>query len=279
MSEKIFRFTIFAFALIVPARAALPQQIQAKHARVELLSRQSAVAPGADVSLGLHFILEKGWHIYWVNPGDSGQPPSLKWQLPAGLTAGDIQWPRPERMQSSPTLADYGYHNDVLLAVPVQVATTPGAGAKADIAVDANWLICREVCIPDKAQLKLTLPVASAPSVNPQAASLFAATEKLLPRPWPVKWKASADSRNEDFVLVIETGRSISKAEFFPLDPDQIDNAARQRLQPTAKGVKLVLKKSDLLLKPISVMRGVLVLPGLGAYQVKAPVVAQVAVK
>src|SRR6478609_5887049 len=84
------------------AGLAVPQVVH--HAHVELLSRQAAITPGSDLQLGIHFILEPGWHIYWINPGDSGQPPSFQWQLPSGFTAGEIQWPRPERMQSSAEL-------------------------------------------------------------------------------------------------------------------------------------------------------------------------------
>ncbi|HEX7288637.1 MAG TPA: protein-disulfide reductase DsbD domain-containing protein, partial [Candidatus Angelobacter sp.] len=159
--------------------ATASAEVSAKHARVELLSRQQNAAPASDVLLGVHFVLEQGWHIYWINPGDSGQPPVFQWQLPAGFAAGEIQWPRPERMQPSPTLADYGYHDDILLLVPVKVASSVAAGKPADLTLDAKWLICREICIPDHAQLKLSLPVAREVQDNPATAEIFARTEKL----------------------------------------------------------------------------------------------------
>jgi DsbC/DsbD-like thiol-disulfide interchange protein len=254
-------------------------QVSAKHARVELLSRQESAAPGAALLLGVRFILEKGWHIYWVNSGDSGQPPVFKWQLPEGFKAGDIQWPRPERMQSSPMLADYGYHDDVLLLVPVKVAPGIAAGQTAQIILDAKWLICREVCIPDRAQIKLGLPVSRHAQINPANAELFYRTENLLPKPLPRGWKAAVESRKNDFVLAIRAGKPLGKAEFFPLDPDQIDNAAAQRLLPASRGARIVLKKSDLLTKPISKLRGVVVVAGGGAYQVEALVTATKAVQ
>jgi len=247
--------------------------IPAKHAQVELLSRQTAASPGKELLLGVHFALEKGWHIYWVNPGDSGQPPAFKWQLPEGFVAGDIQWPRPERMQSSPQLADYGYHDDVLLVVPVRTPTSLGkTSGQLNFGVEAKWLICREVCLPDQAQMHLSLSTSSAAGDNPATAQLFAGADNLVPRPLPRTWKASAISRKDDFLLQIRAGKAIAKAEFFPLQPAQIDNAAPQQLQPAAQGLKIVLKKSDFLLKPIQVLRGVLVLPGGDVYRVEAPV-------
>jgi DsbC/DsbD-like thiol-disulfide interchange protein len=269
---------------------ALAEPVQARHARVELLAEQSTVAPGANLLLGVRFVLEPGWHIYWVNPGDSGQPPVLTWQLPAGFSASEIRWPRPERMQSSPQLADYGYHDDVLLMVavhapPLMGNAKPGNAKPGTVdggvgfAVDAKWLICREVCLPDHAQLRLALPLRSAATVNPATVAIFAGARKLLPKPLPPGWKITAESGKDDFVLSVRTGKLIARAEFFPLEPAQVDNAAPQKLVPSANGVTITLKKSDLLLKPVVVLRGVLVLPGGGAYRVEAPVTATRGIK
>jgi DsbC/DsbD-like thiol-disulfide interchange protein len=265
------------FALLVSLLAAgtagIAAPVQGKHARIELLSQQTAVAPGANLLLGVHFLLEPGWHIYWVNPGDSGQPPVFQWQLPAGFSAGEIEWPRPERMQSTPQLADYGYHDQTLLlatiSVPQSWATT---GHTAEIGLDANWLICREICLPDHAQLHLSLPFASKAAIDPASAAIFAHTQKLLPKPLPSGWKASAESRKDDFVLTVRTGKPSAKAEFFPLDAAQVDNAAPQKLAPSASGLTITLAKSELLVKPVTVLRGVLVLSGGDAYHVEAPV-------
>jgi DsbC/DsbD-like thiol-disulfide interchange protein len=254
---------------------AQSEPVPAKHARVELLS--SRQQGSKDVLLGVHFKLENGWHVYWINPGDSGQPPSFTWELPPGFTVGQIEWPQPERLQNSPTIADYGYRDDVLLLVPLHTPASWKSNSPIDISAKAKWLICREVCIPDHADLRTSLSPASAPASS--TARLFAAAKKLLPKPWPKEWKAAVESRKSDFLLTIDVGNQIAAAEFFPLEAGQIENAARQRLEPTARGVKVVLQKSDLLLKPISRLRGVLVIRGHGAYQLEAPVLTQVALK
>jgi len=248
-------------------------QVPPKHARVELLALQSSVKPGSDLELGVHFMLEKGWHIYWINPGDSGQPPSFKWQLPPGFSAGEIQWPRPERMQSSPEVTDFGYHDEVLLIVPI----LPPQSTNRDqlyglrFAVAVKWLVCREVCIPEHADLELSLPW-TAIKRDLATAKLFSDAKKLLPIAMPHGWTAQAESRKDDFLLTIGAGKPITKADFFPLDPGQIDNAARQKLRPSHTGATLTLKKSDLLLKPITILHGVLVIPGGPAYRIEAPV-------
>lgn len=252
-------------------KEALAEPIQARHARVELISAQENIVPGRQFWLGLHFSLEKDWHIYWTNPGDSGQPPVLQWQLPPGFTAGQIQWPLPEKLTRS-TLADYGYQDDVMLLVPVRIASTLKSGDKADLALQAKWLICADVCIPDHAQLHLVLPVSSTPEENPGEASIFSEARKRLPRAWPRAWKAWASSEKDDFVLSITTGTPVTAAEFFPLLPEQIENAAPQPVKAVPVGAKITLKKSEELLKPLHVLKGLLVLNGRESYIVDAPV-------
>lgn len=262
-------FAILLCLSLVSFCAAQTHYSTTKHANIELLASSTS----NQTLLGVHFILEKGWHIYWINPGDSGQPPAFTWTLPAGATAGDVQWPKPERLQSSPEIADYGYKDDVLLMIPLRVGSSQ-AGSPAIVKLEAKWLICREVCMPDHAQLSVSLPAAS----NRRVEELFVRTKERLPQPWPKQWNATAESQKDDFLLNVVTGKTISTAEFFPLDPGQIENAAKQRVQPTAMGVSLVLKKSDLLMKSLAELRGVLVIAG-RAYQLRAPVMTQVALK
>ncbi len=260
--------------LLVPCLSVLlmcgaaAQKVSAQHAQLELLAGPSASA--GQIQLGVHFILEKGWHIYWTNPGDSGQPPEFHWQLPPGFTAGAIQWPHPERMQNGAN-ADYGYHDETLLLVSLQ-APPNYPGRPADIALDAKWLICREVCIPAHAQLHLNLPGAGAKE-DPNVTQLFNSARKLLPSPLPRSWRARTESLNDTFVLTIQAGSSLQKAEFFPLEAEQIENGATQNVHPLAKGVQITLRKSDQLLKPLAHLKGVVVLEGANAYAIDAPVI------
>jgi thiol:disulfide interchange protein DsbD len=271
MRPVLMRLIAALVCLPSVAAASPPEKVQAKHAQVELLSRQTAVRPGQELLVGVHFSLEPGWHIYWVNPGDSGQPPAFNWQLPQGFSAGEVLWPRPERMQSTAQLADYGYHGDVLLAIPMRVSPSAQKGTAA-ITLEAKWLICREVCLPDRAQLQVSLPVGLEARDNPATAGLFVANARLLPQPFPAKWKATVQTSKDSLVVSLEIGRTLSQAGFFPLDPDQIDNAAPQKIEATPRGAKITLRKSDLLVKPIRVLRGVLVLTDGTAYHVEAPV-------
>src|SRR5580698_5643634 len=147
---------------VTVAAAAAPVQgpVRAQHLTVELLPLNGSIQPGATELVGLHFTLDKGWHVYWVNAGDSGEPPSIKWNLPAGITAGAMQFPAPRRLPLGP-LMDFGYEDEVLFPIALSAASTLKAPSTAPLAAHVNWLVCREVCIPGRADLILPLQVAA----------------------------------------------------------------------------------------------------------------------
>ena len=130
-----------------PARAQ-GAVVKTEQVRAELVAHApEGLEPGKPVWLGLAIEHKPHWHTYWKNPGDSGLPTSLTWELPAGVTVGEIQWPAPQRLPVGP-LVNYGYENQLLLAVPVTIA--PGFKAEAlKVKLHADWLVCREVCIPE----------------------------------------------------------------------------------------------------------------------------------
>jgi DsbC/DsbD-like thiol-disulfide interchange protein len=250
----------------------------AQHAKVELIADKASIKAGDDVLLGVHYVLDPGWHLYWINPGDSGQPPSFDWKLPSGFVAGETKWPRPERLSSS-QLVDYGYKDEVLFIVPVQTSSTINGSAPVTVALNAKWLICREVCIPDRAQLHLSLPVSMGTPETSANADLFAHTKRLLPKPAPKNWKTSVRSGKEDFVLIVSAGKPLRDASFFPRDPGQIDNATPQKAVTTPTGVRITLRKSEVLTKPIPALRGLVDLAGGEAYEIHASVSSENAQK
>src|SRR3954470_12069322 len=117
MGKQLQSFLLGA-ALCFAGSMAMAQS--APKTQISLLSDQSAVTPGSQVWVGIHFQLEPGWHIYWMNPGDAGQPPSVQWALPAGWSAGAIEWPAPERLTNAAGV-DYGYNGEATLLTKVKV--------------------------------------------------------------------------------------------------------------------------------------------------------------
>jgi len=262
----------FLVAQLLCAAGARASGSPIPHGTLELVAENRWVTPGQGFSLGLHFQLERGWHIYWVNPGDSGEPPRVAWQLPPGLSPGAIKWPTPRRLGTS-SIVDFGYEDTVTLIVPVHAETSLAAQPLAHLGAEIKVLVCREICIPGKTQLSLTLPIRSQlPAADVRTRELFAAARKDLPRPAPQDWKFSVDDAKDSFVLAANVGPQITRAIFFPLAEAQIDNSAPQILEPQPSGFRLTLRKSDRLLKPIDRLQGVLALSGNHAYLIDVPV-------
>jgi DsbC/DsbD-like thiol-disulfide interchange protein len=255
-----------SFLSLHASAASLP------HGTVDLVAEDRWLKPGHQSYIGLHFQLEKGWHIYWVNPGDSGQPPHAEWSLSQGLTAGEIEWPAPRRLGTS-TIVDFGYDVAVTLLVPIRAVATLETNQPAQLVADLHVLVCREICIPGNAHISLSLPIKLLPpEVDDSTRALFIAARKSLPRETPKDWKISAIDANDSFILITNCGREISQALFFPLDESQIDDSAPQKLQPEPTGFHLTLRKSDQLLKPIRRLKGVIEVSANQSYVIDAPV-------
>jgi DsbC/DsbD-like thiol-disulfide interchange protein len=240
-----------------------------EHAKVELVSEQDAIVPNQQLRLGIRFDLDQGWHTYWVNPGDAGEAARIEWTLPEGFQANPIQWPYPTRL-SNPPFVDYGYEHQVLLPVVIRTPSGLKEGVSEKIIANVHYLICREVCIPGKKQLVLELPLKNRDSASSNA-PLFESTRRQIPKPMPKDWKISATSAGDEFRLRLRTGKAVLSAQFFPLEPEQIENAAPQNVSATPGGLDLLLKKSNHLLRPISRIKGVIVVAGT-AYLVDVPV-------
>jgi thiol:disulfide interchange protein DsbD len=242
------------------------------HVHVQLAIPQDQLYPGGANAAGLYFKLEPGWHVYWKNAGDAGEPPHIQWTLPAGVTAGPLQFPAPKRLPVGP-LMDFGYENEVLFPLTFAVAPTVKDG-RALIDAHVDWLVCREVCIPGKAELKATLQLSSGkPPVEIGSATdaeLFKRLAATLPTPLPANSKVVFQPTQDGFRLGVETGQRETHAEFFPADDGVLSYPAPQKVTPTAKGVVLELKKDASLAANPAKLNGVLELAGGRAYEVTA---------
>ena len=149
--------------------------------RAELVAHApEGVAAGRTLSLGLLIQHQPHWHTYWKNPGDSGLPTTLAWQLPPGFSAGEVQWPTPSRLPLGP-LMNYGFEGRLLLPVTVTVPADFAADT-LDVKLAAEWLVCKDVCIPESGEFSLQVP-ARAATVAQGAA--FAAARAAMPVPLP----------------------------------------------------------------------------------------------
>lgn len=223
------------------ARAAA--SVQTEQLGVELVSGAATLVPGATVQLGLHFRHAPGWHTYWINPGDSGLPTRLKWSLPAGYVADEIGWSVPRRFDVG-GIANFGYDGDVLLPVALHVPADAKPGSRANLTVEARWLVCHEECVPGRASLTLDLPVTRKTQVDSQWRTAFATARAAQPQGEPLK--AAARDRGAHIEIGLPRG---AFAGTTPVDAFAVQSKVVANSPPIAAardgGVMLTFAKSD----------------------------------
>lgn len=196
--------------------------------------------------LGLYFKIENGWHIYWKNAGDAGEPPRIHWSLPDGVNAEPMQFPAPKRLVMGP-LMDYGYEDEEIFPITV-IGETPKAiaGIPQPLKAHITWIICSSTCIPGKADLQTDFEWIQPTERNPEQQrleALLTQTEANLPQPLAANSNPVFAPSQSGFILQIETGRRETSAQFFPADSGIISNPAAQKLTPTPKGFQLELAR------------------------------------
>lgn len=210
--------------------AAAP--ITTPHVEVELISESAALTSGASATLGIRVRHAPGWHTYWVNPGDAGYALRLNWVLPEGVTLGDIQWPVPKRIFTGDTkspITNFGYDGEVLLLIPVTVSASVKPDQSLALLARADWLVCRDMCIPEDGELTLSVPVqaAGAPPKDGTAAAAFVAARSKLAVA-AVDWKTQAKIAGRNVLLqldVPEKDRSAKRVEVFSVREGSTDTS------------------------------------------------------
>ena len=219
-----------------------PGPVKAEHLTAELTALRPQITPGGSLQAGLVLTLEEHWHVYWINAGDSGEPPKITWTLPAGITAGPMQFPPPQRLPLGP-LMDFGYEEQVAFPVELKAAPTLKPG-KVHLDARVSWLVCAAQCLPGKAHLGLDLDVVPGPLSPPPLVGALGEALNTLPKPLPpnIAVKAVADAKS--IGLTVHSGSKPPDAQFYPFDSDQIDNAAPQPFELQNDGVRLVLRRA-----------------------------------
>ena len=230
-------------ALTLGAGAASAEPVDTGHLTAELVAQSGGVAPGQTVWLAVRQKIQKGWHTYWRNPGDAGEPMRLGWTLPAGWRAGDVVWPAPHRLPVGP-LMDYGYEGEVLLPVPVTAPADAKPGETVPLKVAASFLVCAETCVPEDAVLTLDLPVTAAPATaDPKWGA--AVGRALADAPKPGLVRATFERRAGELALAV-TGPPLSgvtgrDAYFYPFASTVIEHAKPQAVERGPQGLTLTL--------------------------------------
>jgi thiol:disulfide interchange protein DsbD len=213
-----------------------------RHVSISLVAETRSIVPGRSFHLALRQQIEAGWHTYWLNPGDAGLPTTIDWSLPADFKAGPILWPQPKRIAYGPVV-DYGYENEVLLPVDIDVPSTVALGSNVVIAGHASWLVCSDTCVPEDADLSISVPVATATEADPDWAERLASVRARLPARNPFPTTVSVSAENITLHIAMGDAKKLRDVMFFPVDRDVIDNDAPQSPVAGPEGLTLTLRR------------------------------------
>lgn len=182
--------------------AAVGRAAPAPVVQAALVAAESAIVPDRPVLVALRLSHPPRVHTYWSNPG-TGVATSLRWDLPAGWSAGPIQWPEPQVLPDGRgQVVGQGYEGEVLL--PVVLTPPPGLkpGATVELRAKAEWLMCDEACVPGGAPVALTLPVSASSSTDTAYGDSIRRTVAALPRADDA-WRVSAVAAGSEVILTL----------------------------------------------------------------------------
>ncbi len=256
---------VFALAVLAwtapPALAA--STFKTEHVEAELVTDDASAVPGKPTLVGLKLRMAEAWHTYWRNPGDSGLPTKIKWTLPEGWKAGEIQWPYPQPLPVGP-LMNYGYDDEVVLLSEL----TPPANAPegpASLKAHAEWLVCKDICVPEKGDLDISFPVSKAqPKKNPMFQAHIDRARNQLPVD-VTGWKSEAAMTGQALVVRLtapEGAEAPAAARFFPGQEGLIEPSAPEKITHAGRTLTIEMKLADPPLKDVKSLEGVAVSDG-----------------
>ena len=226
----MFRLLAFILMLIAAAPASaqfdrLNQPIAPARGNAitpELVVNGRAV-PGGTAELAIFMRVERGWHGYWLNPGDAGLPMSVEWQLPEGWSIGPLRYPVPHRLLVS-GIVNYVYEDDyaVLTSLKVPAGTT----GTHRIAAKMRWLACTDkICVPEQGEAEVEVSTGGAATSDGR----FNTWRRALPQ--PLSTPAAFQSTGNVYRIAIPLPRSVEVNDpyVFPMDDGVVDYATPQR--------------------------------------------------
>ena len=233
--RNFFLLTLFSL-LFFSSNLFLNEKSFASNSSFEIIPEKVSIFNENEIYLIVKFDLEKNWHTYWKNPGDSGEPASFEWDLPEGFEISEAMWPTPELIPYPP-LTTFGYTDQLELLF--KLSLPEGVKENSVIEVSSKWLVCADVCIPQEGSVSFDLFKANQ-TYPSQIEQLLSKIKQKI----PLDNGKTITSKIEEDRLVLnlkELGFDITDAYFFPFRKDVIDYSVNQKLKKNDEEVSLSL--------------------------------------
>lgn len=258
----LISLALFIFIYVFTAFSAEPQQ--SEHVKARLISEVKSIQPGKSFCVALWLKMDKHWHTYWKNPGDSGLPTKIEWNLADGFIPGVVQWPYPKRFEKS-EFVSFGYEGEVFLITQIEAPKTIKSGTNAKLSASVDWLVCKEICIVGHADLMIKMPVKDKnPKISRRWASHFRETRKKLPR-ISSEWKVNASIKKNQILIHLdppsEFKGELKNITFFPEQGGIINYSGSQNLKRSKDVYILGVQRSKLSTKLPARLKGALLSP------------------
>ena len=205
---------IFSILLFLSSFCSIAEPVDVGHARISIIKDHSDFVPGTSLNIGLKVSMDQGWHTYWENPGDSGGPIEINWDLPDGFAVSNIKWPLPEKIEYPP-LMTFGYENFVIYPM---VLSIPKDYSNDYFEMIADILICADVCIPESGKISSNFSDIDSDSL------IYEWLESVPSDFLPIK--ASIADNNLEIRFTFE--KEIREIYFFPDENSSIDYSSKQ---------------------------------------------------
>jgi thiol:disulfide interchange protein len=245
----IFLVALAAFLIPTPLLAQEPpSSVTLAHTRLTLVSEKNAIMASEAESFKVGVLLEAfdGWHTYWQNPGDAGLPTTLQWLLPEGFMASDIDWPTPERVMEG-DLTTHSYTGTVFLPVTITPPAPLGESQPFPVRVRVDLLVCKEICVPESAELQIILPVSKHAPKNSEHAKLFEKHNKK--RVQRVDKPASFTFDDTAITISVPTHmlrqKDIRHVTFFPHNQNVFNYSAEQKFAATKDALNITIARAE----------------------------------
>ncbi len=240
--------TRIVFALSLIAASAQASTIETEFVRGDFHFEHETVAPGDTTTLALDMTLAPGWHTYWKNAGDSGQPVEIRWTTPEGVEIGKTDWPAPHRQPFEPMM-NYGYSDKSTLLMPVSVPENWPEGKPVELTADVFWLVCNDVCIPEQGVAELSLPTGPETGKGGNRGTkdkLFMEARASIPAtsPYPAKYSVDDASVKIRFAGEHFENADLKDAYVFPAEWGIINHAGIQIVSVDSTGMTLTIPRS-----------------------------------
>ena len=248
------------FVFLISVENIRSQPVSTDNAIVELISEQKTIQPGQTFWIGVNMELRNGWYVYYRNPGDSGMPLMLEWMHDKDFNIGEIQWPTPLWIDVAAGLASHGYYGSVLFMMEATAPVDLTPGEEYTLMAEADWLICEKICIPEYADLELTLLVTDdEPEYDIERLAIFNETRQQLPVVLDY-WTAEAVTHSNGATLKLSTDAfnfsEFSEIIYFAKEEGEIENGARQIVTFEDNTITIELQKSTYKTGDIDRLRG-----------------------